>query len=47
MEVAYAGMGCMLVRKGVFEAMEYPWFEPKKHEIGECVDYSMEDVSFC
>lgn len=46
-EVAYTGMGFMLVKKGVFESMEYPWFEPRKHEINGIVDYSMEDVSFC
>jgi GT2 family glycosyltransferase len=27
--------------------MSYPWFEPRKHEIGGITDYSMEDVSFC
>lgn len=47
MEVTYTGMGFMLVKKGVFEAMEYPWFEPKKHEIGGMADYSSEDVGFC
>ena len=46
-DVSYTGMGFMLIKKGVFESMEYPWFEPRKHEIGDMVDYSMEDVSFC
>jgi hypothetical protein len=46
-EVAYTGLGFTLIKKGVFEKMEYPWFEPRKHEIGKMVDYSMEDVSFC
>jgi hypothetical protein len=46
-EVAYAGFGFMLIKKGVFETMTYPWFEPRKHEIGGMVDYSMEDVGFC
>jgi len=46
-EVTYAGFGFMLIKRGVFESMSYPWFEPRKHEIGGMVDYSMEDVSFC
>ena len=46
-EVAYTGMGFMLVKKGVFESMEYPWFEPIKKRIGNMVDFSMEDVAFC
>jgi len=47
LRVDYTGMGFMLIKKGVFEALDYPWFEPKKHTIGGMVDYSMEDVSFC
>lgn len=27
-EVDYCGFGLMCVRKGVFEALEYPWFKP-------------------
>jgi len=27
-EFSYTGMGFMLVKKGVFENMEYPWFKP-------------------
>ena len=26
MEVQYNGMGFMLIKKGVFEKVEYPWF---------------------
>lgn len=45
--VAYAGMGFMLVKYGVFEGMEYPWFRPIQKRIGDMVDYTMEDVAFC
>jgi GT2 family glycosyltransferase len=45
--VDYAGMGFMLVKKGVFEKMEYPWFRPIEKKIGRAVDFTMEDVSFC
>jgi hypothetical protein len=47
LSVDYTGMGFMLVRKGVFESMEYPWFRPVEKRIGEMVDFTMEDVGFC
>ncbi len=46
-EVAYTGMGFMLVKRGVFESMEYPWFRPIEKRIGNAVDFTMEDVAFC
>lgn len=47
LEVDYSGFGWMLIKKGVFESLEYPWFQPVFHTIGECYDFSSEDVSFC
>jgi GT2 family glycosyltransferase len=47
LEVAYAGMGFMLVKRGVFEQMDYPWFRPIEKTIGKAVDFTMEDVTFC
>lgn len=47
MEVSYTGMGFMLIKKGVFESMEYPWFSPIVKKIGNIVDFTMEDVAFC
>jgi GT2 family glycosyltransferase len=47
LEVAYTGMGFMLVKRGVFESMEYPWFRPIEIQIGNMTDFTMEDVSFC
>jgi hypothetical protein len=46
-KVGYTGLGFMLVKKGVFESLKYPWFQPVFHEIGNCRDFSSEDVSFC
>lgn len=46
-DVAYTGLGFMLVKKGVFESLEYPWFQPIFHEIGTARDFSSEDTSFC
>lgn len=37
----------MLIKKGVFESMDYPWFRPINQKIGKCVDFCMEDVAFC
>ena len=47
LEVCYTGMGYMLVKKGVFESMEYPWFKPVEKQIGDMKDFTMEDVAFC
>ena len=41
-EVKGNGMGWMLVKKGVFEKTEYPWFGP----IIMGLDYCGEDVAF-
>lgn len=46
-EVCYSGMGFMLVKNGVFESLEYPWFRPIDKQIGNMVDFTMEDVGFC
>jgi GT2 family glycosyltransferase len=46
-KVFYAGMGFMMVRKGAFEKVTYPWFEPIMHEIEMSRDFSSEDVSLC
>lgn len=37
----------MLVKRGIFESMEYPWFQPEYINIGTAKDFTMEDVSFC
>jgi GT2 family glycosyltransferase len=46
-EVFYAGMGCMMCRRGAIEKVTYPWFEPIMHEIEFSKDFSSEDVSLC
>ena len=47
--VDYTGFGWLLVKKGVFENLEYPWFAPKMQvfESGAVQDMCGEDVSFC
>jgi len=51
-EVAYTGMGFILIRKGVFEKVGYPWFKPIWEKILldngiNAVDFTSEDVGFC
>ena len=47
--VDYTGFGWVMIKKGVFEGLEYPWFAPKMRvfESGEVQDMCGEDVSFC
>ena len=46
-EVGYTGFGFMLIKKGVFESIEYPWFEPAFTVHDNIRDFSFEDVGFC
>lgn len=50
-KVDYTGFGWILMKYGVFESLDYPWFRPKwtEYEIGNTTisDFSMEDVAFC
>ena len=47
-EVIYSGFGFLLIKKGVFETIKYPWFEPQHMQLTETiVDFASEDVSFC
>ena len=47
--VDYTGFGWVLIKKGVFESLTYPWFAPQMQvfESGEVQDMCGEDVSFC
>ncbi len=46
----FAGFGCLAVKKGVFEAIGYPWFEPiprtEATKNGKVRTYMAEDESF-
>ena len=46
-KVEYIGFGFLLFKHGVFEQLQYPWFEPTYLQIKDCKDYSMEDVTLC
>ena len=41
----YGGLGFSIFRKGVFEKINYPWFEPITHKVGIGIDLMGEDVS--
>lgn len=43
----YTGFGFILIKKGVFESLDYPWFQPIFFNIGNAHDFCMEDVGFC
>jgi hypothetical protein len=46
--VDYIGGGFMMVAKGVFENMEYPWWGPQLQKFENGIqDYTGEDVSLC
>jgi FkbM family methyltransferase len=45
--VDYCGFGFVLVRRGIFEKLDYPWFRPLYIEIGGCSEFTSEDVGFC
>jgi hypothetical protein len=47
MPVAYAGMGWMLIKKGVVEDIKYPWFWSDLQKVGGLTDMNSEDVAFC
>ena len=48
MQVEYTGMGFMMIKKGVFETLEYPWFTSDLKSIGgDIQDIMSEDASFC
>jgi GT2 family glycosyltransferase len=44
---SYVGFGFLAVKYGVFEQMEYPWFQPKFVEQGNFKEFTAEDVGFC
>ncbi|MBN2407740.1 MAG: hypothetical protein JXJ19_08585, partial [Elusimicrobia bacterium] len=46
-EVVYSGMGFMLVKKGVFESISFPWFMPICKKMGNILSFTTEDVAFC
>ena len=41
----YNGLGFSIFRKGVFDQLEYPWFQPLTHKVGENIDLMGEDVA--
>lgn len=48
-EVDYAGLAFTLVKRGVFESLEFPWFEPVPYSeyIPGKVGFMGEDMSIC
>jgi len=44
--VSYTGFGWLLVKKGVFESLEYPWVQPTWLEIGDIKEMTTTDCGF-
>jgi hypothetical protein len=48
LKVEYTGFGFILIKKGVFEKIGYPWFRPIYYELPNGIkDFCAEDVGFC
>ena len=48
MECAYTGFGMLLMKKGVMESLEYPWFKQTLVDCGSGIqDYTSEDAACC
>ena len=46
--VQYSGLGWMLIKRGVIESLEYPWFRPLWEKVNENIStFTSEDVGFC
>lgn len=44
----YIGFGWVLIKRGVFEKLEYPWFAPRLRSMANDIqDLCSEDVAFC
>lgn len=43
----FVGFGFVVIKKGVFEAMDYPWFEIPTRTVGHITDLTSEDVNWC
>lgn len=46
-KASYVGFGFVVIARGVFESMEYPWFRPRWVEHNNFYDFTAEDVGFC
>jgi predicted O-methyltransferase YrrM len=46
-EVGWCGFAFLLVRHGVFETLDYPWFDLPFYTVGESIVYPGEDISWC
>ena len=44
--VSYTGFGWLLVKKGVFESLDYPWVQPTWLEIGNVKEMTTTDCAF-
>jgi hypothetical protein len=46
-EVDWTGAGCLLIKKNVFETLEYPYWTHNIIRVEDCQEVVAEDISFC
>ncbi len=46
-EADFCGFAWLLVKKGVFESIPYPWFKPLVREVNGVYNFPSEDISWC
>lgn len=46
-DIEFCGFAFLLIKRGVFEAMEYPWFGLKHYEVGDKIVCPAEDFEWC
>jgi len=46
-DLDFCGFAFVLIKQGVFESMEYPWFQPEMKEVGGHIIFPSEDFSWC
>lgn len=45
--VAYTGLGFCMMKYGVIESLQYPWFKPKFIQVDDITELASEDTSLC
>lgn len=46
-ELDFCGFAFLLIKKGVFESMDYPWFQAQIREVNGRIIFPSEDFSWC
>lgn len=47
LEIEWCGFAFLLIKQGVFESLEYPWFRQTTYEVDERIIVPGEDIQWC